>query len=135
MRSFKHILIITLSWFFRTSESFFKIDWQEDGSAGIIGNDGKYLSNKLTGILYSATDTLQDNNKFKIIIMNRPCLVLKNDFGFVGLKGSQYMCNKANYDVLKVEHTDDGSYLIKGIYIYSTESVCYHVCNRSFWTH
>ncbi|KAL4239704.1 Fascin [Mactra antiquata] len=95
-------------------DSFFAIDWQEDGTAGIKGNDGKYLSNKQTGILYSTTSTLEENNKFRIIIVNRPILVLKGEFGFVGAKGTQFICNKAKYDILTVEHVGEGSYTIKG---------------------
>ena len=82
---------------------------------GILGSDGKYLSNKQTGILYSTGTTLEDINKFKVTIVNRPLLVLKSEFGFVGMKGNQYICNKSKYDMLKL-HAQPGSgiYTIQG---------------------
>lgn len=100
---------------FRTPDSFFTIDWQDNGTAGIKGPDGKYLSNKQTGILYSTGSNFEDINKFKIIIVNRSVLVLKCDFGFVGLKGNQYICNKSKYDVLHVASAGDGTYTIQGM--------------------
>lgn len=97
-----------------TPDSFFTIDWQDNGTAGIKGPDGKYLSNKQTGILYSTGSNFEDINKFKIIIVNRSVLVLKCDFGFVGLKGNQYICNKSKYDILHVASAGDGAYTIQG---------------------
>lgn len=99
-----------------TQNSFFEIDWLEDGTVGIKGSDEKYLSNKQTGILYSTGKALEDTNRFKIVIVNRPLLVLKCDFGFVGagLKGSQFICNKAKYDILKVTFDGNGGYTIQG---------------------
>lgn len=90
--------------------------WEEDGTVGIKGPDGKFLSNKQTGILYSTGKTLEDTNKFKLVIVNRPSLVLKSEFGFVGsgFKGSQFVCNKAKYDILKVTPDGNGSYTIQG---------------------
>lgn len=101
---------------FRTKDSFFKFEWFEDGSVAIKGSDGKYLSNKQTGILYSHGDKLEDVNKFKVTIVNRPLLVLKSEFGFVGTKGNQYICNKSKYDVLKLQATSPGSgiYTVQG---------------------
>lgn len=93
---------------------YFEIDWQEDGSVGIKGCDGKYLSNKQTGILFSTSSTLEDNNRFRINIVNRPLLVLKSEFGFVGIKGSQFICNKSKYDVISVIPKGNGFYNLKG---------------------
>lgn len=95
-------------------DGFFSIEWQDDGSVGIKGSDGKYLSNKQTGSLYSSSSELGDQQKFKIIIANRPLLVLKSEFGFIGNKSGQYICSKAKYDMLSVESTNKDTYVIKG---------------------
>ena len=110
---------------FRTKDSFFTIDWDDDGCAGIKGTDGKYLSNKATGALISSSSELGDQQKFRIIIVNRPQLVLKSEFGFLGTgaKG-QYTCSKAKYDILSVESTKRDTYIMKGksicIYLFCT---------------
>lgn len=98
-----------------TKNGCFTIDWDDDGCAGIKGCDGKYLSNKATGALISSSSELGDQQKFKIVIVNRPQLVLKSEFGFVGTgtKG-QYTCSKAKYDVLSVESTKKDTYIMKG---------------------
>lgn len=97
-----------------TKASFYALEWQDDGTVGIKGSDGKYLSNKQTGSLYSASSDLGDQQKFKIILVNRPLLILKCEYGFVGTKGDQYICSKAKYDVLAVESTSRDTYVIKG---------------------
>lgn len=97
-----------------TKDSFFTIDWQDDGTVGIKGSDGKYLSSKPTGALYSSSSELGDPQKFKIIITNRPELVLKSEFGYVGHKSGQYSCSKAKHDKLSVESTSRDTYVIKG---------------------
>ena len=102
---------------FRNKDGFFSLDWQSDGTVGIKGSDGKYLSNKKTGALFSSSPDLGDDEKFKITIVNRPLLVLKGEHGFVGIKGSQYICNKAKYDMLSVEVTKSDKYVIKGMFI------------------
>ena len=99
---------------FRTKDGFFSIDWQEDGSVGIKGTDGKYLSNKQTGALFSLSSELGDQQKFKILIVNRPLLVLKGEHGFVGTKMGQYICNKAKHDMLSLEITSRDTYILKG---------------------
>ena len=73
------------------------------------------MSNKATGALISSSSELGDQQKFKIVIVNRPQLVLKSEFGFVGTgnKG-QYTCSKAKYDVLSVESTKRDTYNLKG---------------------
>ncbi|XP_045213435.2 fascin-like [Mercenaria mercenaria] len=98
-----------------TKNCYFTIDWQDDGTVGIKGPDGKYLSNKPTGILYSTGTDLQDVNKFRILVTNLPQLVLKSEFGFVGTnpKETQYICNKTKYDMLQVTPDTDGTYTIK----------------------
>lgn len=101
---------------YRNKSCFFTIQWQKDGTAGIMGSDEKFLSNKQSGILYSTGKSMnEDINKFTIIIRNRPILVLKCEFGFVGSsKGNQYSCNKAKYDTLSVTSFREGAYTIKG---------------------
>ncbi|WAQ97441.1 SING-like protein [Mya arenaria] len=96
------------------AKSFFTIEWQEDGTVGIKGSDGKYLSNKQTGILFSAGTTLEPTDLFRITIINRPLLVLKSEFGFVGAKGNQFICSKAKYDSLTLQSAGSGLYTIQG---------------------
>lgn len=99
-----------------TKNSFFNIDWNDNGTVGIQGVDGKYLSNKPTGIVYSTGTTFEDCNRFRIRIVNRPLLILKSEFGYVGTKPkeNQYICNKTKYDILQVDYDiKNGFYTIK----------------------
>ena len=112
--------------FYRTKASYFKIDWQDDGYVGIQGFDDKYLSNRPTGIIYSTGPTFEDCNKFRINIVNRPLLILKSEFGYVGTKPkeNQYICNKTRYDILQVNYDVKGGF-------YTIKSKC-HFINISF---
>jgi hypothetical protein len=57
--------------------------------------------------------------KFLIKIANRPTLVLKADFGFVGSKSpgaakAEIVCNRSTYEIITVEAFDNGTYFLKG---------------------
>ena len=60
-------------------------------------------------------DAVDDTCKFVFEFINRPILVLRGEFGFVGVKGASGIleCNRSQYDVFGVEN-DAGTYKIKG---------------------
>jgi len=101
-------------------KSLFSIEWLDDGKVAFKSNgNNKYLTAKLNGSLNASTDALDDKSKFTITVINRPILVLRCDFGFMGAKtpsSTKIECNKSNYDIFSVEHSTDGSpyYYIKG---------------------
>lgn len=97
----------------------FIVDWQDDGSVAIKASNGRYLTAKMNGSLQATSDSLTDKEKFFVTIINRPILVLKCEFGFVGWRTStnpRYECNKTTYSVILVEHAKGKSaaYYFKG---------------------
>lgn len=71
----------------------------------------------MNGSLYAVSDSLGDRERFIMTIINRPLLVLRCDFGFVGFRtpnNSRYECNKAYYDVIYVEQSNSPAYYLKG---------------------
>ena len=114
-------IIIFTPLFFSRSTSLFSFEWLEDGQAAIKANNGRYLNAKLNGSLQATSDTIDDKSRFTITVINRPILVLRCDYGFMGAKtagSNRIECNKSSYDVFSVEHCEDGSphYYIKGTY-------------------
>jgi len=101
----------------RSPAGLFTIDWLEDGSIGIRATNGRYVTARMNGSLYATSDSLGDRERFIMTIINRPILVLRCDFGFVGFRtpnNSRYECNKAYYDVIYVEQSNGPAYHLKG---------------------
>ncbi|KAL3876437.1 hypothetical protein ACJMK2_034284 [Sinanodonta woodiana] len=95
-------------------ECFFELVWQENGLAAIKASNGMYIYNKPSGTLMGGSEAVTDKEKFQVVLLNRPLVVLKGEHGFVGVKGNQYICNKTSYDIIKVESNKKGGYLLKG---------------------
>ncbi len=92
----------------------FSIEWMGP-MITIKASNGKYLSVRPNGQMAITSDEATDNCKFVFEFINRPILVLRGEFGFVGVKGSSGTldCNRSFYDVFMVTGKD-GSYSIKG---------------------
>ena len=92
----------------------FSIEWMGPLIA-LKGNNGKYVSVTSNGKMASNKDAVDDTCKFVFEFINRPILVLRGEFGFVGVKGASGIleCNRSQYDVFGVD-MDAGTYKIKG---------------------
>ena len=93
------------------SEAEFDLEWI-DNKIALKGSNGKYLSPKFTGALVSSADAVSDKEKFFLGIVNRPLLVLRGEFGYIGMRGNKVECNRGNYDVLSLIF-EDNYYKIK----------------------
>lgn len=103
----------------RCPETLFEVEWLDDGSIVIKANNNSYIYNKPTGSLTAGSDSATDKEKFRVKIVNRPILVLRSDFGFVGAKSpgaakADVVCNRTTYEVIYVESASTGAYLLKG---------------------
>ena len=92
----------------------FTVEWMGPMIA-LKASNGKYVSIKPNGQTGANSDTIADNCKFVFEFINRPILVMRGEFGFVGVKGSSGTldCNRSQYDVFGVVGSG-GSYQIKG---------------------
>ena len=81
----------------------FELQWYGSQIA-FKANNGKFVAIKANGQLAPTTDELADNTKFVWQLINRPILVLRCDFGFVGPKGGSGVleCNRSTYEVYDV---------------------------------
>ncbi|OWF52748.1 protein singed-like [Mizuhopecten yessoensis] len=96
--------------------SLFDIEWQGDGTVGIKAHNGKYVSHKSTGAMAATADALEEKERYKVKITNRPQLILRCQHGFVGPKSStssELVCNKASATILFLEGSNDGTYAMK----------------------
>jgi len=103
--------------FDRAPTGLFAIEWQDDGSIGVRATNGRYVTARMNGSLYAVSDALGDRERFIMTIVNRPLLVLRCDYGFVGFRtpnNPRYECNKAYYDVIYVEQSNSPAYYLKG---------------------
>ena len=84
-------------------------------------SNGRYVTARPNGSLYATVDptAFGPSEAFILTIVNRPLLVLRCDFGFVGFKtpgNPRLECNKSTVtEMTFVEHSDDNaSYFLKG---------------------
>lgn len=102
-----------------SAECLFDATFQKNGSIALCASNGRYVTAKMNGSLYAISDSVSEKECFFVTIVNRPLLVLKCEFGFVGFKSSnnpRYECNKSSYDVIYVQHTNgqSGEYFLIG---------------------
>jgi fascin 1/2 len=79
-----------------------------------VANNGKYLVVKSNGGIAAAGDGSDAASAFVMILINRPQLVLRGQYGFVGIKGAsgRLECNKSHGEIFTVE-PNKGAYRIK----------------------
>lgn len=97
----------------------FSIEWQDDGAVALKASNDKYVTAKMNGSLYAVSDSCGDKERMILTVINRPILILKCDFGFIGFKSAsnaRIECNKASHDVIYLEHNSgrSGAYHLKG---------------------
>lgn len=96
----------------------FSFEWLDGGAMAIKASNGRYITARMNGSLYAVSDGVADRERFFFTIINRPLLVLRCEFGFVGQKTNsnpRLECNKATHDIMHLEHSDEpGSYYLKG---------------------
>ncbi len=92
----------------------FTIEWQ-GAMIAIKANNGKFVSIKPNGQTAANSDTVEDNGKYVFEFINRPILVIRGEYGFVGVKGGSgtLECNRSQYDVFGMTG-NAGTYQIRG---------------------
>ena len=101
---------------FSEATAQFTVEWMGPMIA-LKGSNGKYVSVTSNGKMAANSATVEDNCKFVFEFINRPILVLRGEFGFVGVKGTSGLleCNRSMYDVFGVDG-DAGTYKICLLY-------------------
>ena len=84
--------------------SQFDIEWNKSTIA-LIASNGKYVVRKANGQLAATGVEANEDAYFVFEMINRPILVLRGEYGFVGTKGAAATleCNRSQYDVFEVE--------------------------------
>lgn len=79
-----------------------------------IGPNGKYITVKPNGALVANGDGSEESAFFTFTIINRPELVLRGQFGFVGLKGAsgRVECNKSRGEIFQLQ-PNNGAYFLR----------------------
>ena len=78
----------------------------------------RYVTARMNGSLYATSEFMDAKERFLMTVVNRPILVLRGQYGFVAFKTSgstRVECNKATYDIVKMEYDNDGRYFLKGM--------------------
>lgn len=96
---------------FRSGKCLFSIEWLNDGAAAIKASNGKYLMARMNGSLYAVSDDVSEKERFIVKIINKPLLILKCEYGFVGLKAPslRYECNRTTYDTIVLQPVNNHS--------------------------
>lgn len=102
-----------------SDKNMFEIIWLSNGRASIKGSNGKRLVSKGTGNLAASLPEDAEDDGFQIRVLNRPVIVFRSEFGFIGIKtvpGSnkdEYICTKAYPSVIVLDQLNDGRYSLK----------------------
>ena len=103
---------------FRSGTTVFRLEYQDDGAVAVLASNDRYLTARMNGSLYADRDSANtEKERFVVTVVNRPLLILKCDYGFVGLKSAanpRLECNKATYEIIVMEHTPRPEYYFKG---------------------
>lgn len=96
-------------------KSQFVVEWLGPMIALKSATTGKYISVKTNGKMSAESAELTNDCKFVFDFINRPLLVLRGSYGFVGVKGGSGVleCNRSQYDIFHVE-CKNGVFHIKG---------------------
>jgi len=92
---------------------YFTIEWQGQRVL-IIASNGKYITVRSNGALVAnGTNATDPTSSFNLEIINRPELILRGQFGFVGKKGksTRIEVNKSTGSVFQLR-ANDGNYTI-----------------------
>ena len=93
----------------------FEVVWQGPMIGLKSAQSGKFVSVKSNGKMSVDSAELAPECKFVFDFINRPLLVLRGSYGFVGVKGNSGIleCNRSHYDVFHVT-CDNGTFHIQG---------------------
>jgi hypothetical protein len=108
------------------ANELFTIKWL-DSKMAIVASNGKLVSVSGNNYLKASTDLTSDDAipeaaKFVYELVNRPRLVLRGEYGFIGVSpvAGELQCNKANYETFSM-HVSGGVCEIKGTAVDGSE--------------
>jgi len=98
----------------KSSATQFTVIWNGPQVQFQYEQNGRILIVKPNGSLFAAGDGSENNSRFEFDIINRPTILLRGQYGFVGLKGpsGRVDCNRARGDVFYLE-VKNGAYRLK----------------------
>ena len=99
---------------FSLCTSQFEVEWLGPFIA-LRAPNGKYISVKPNGQMSPNSPEITDSCRFVLEFLNRPIIVLRGEFGYVGMKGPSKIleCNRSQYDMFEVS-CSAGTYQIRG---------------------
>lgn len=100
---------------FGNDQAQFTIEWMGPMIA-IRSSNGKYFTVSSNGQISAKSAECTDTCKFVFEFINRPIVVLRGEFGFVGTKGSSgtLECNRSQYDVFGMSG-NAGTYNLRAV--------------------
>jgi fascin 1/2 len=93
----------------------FQVDYSLENRVRFVSvKTGKYLFCKPNGAIMATGDGSEETARFTFTIINRPNLLLRGQYGFMGLKGAsgRVECNRSTGDIFNLE-SEDGYYYFK----------------------
>ena len=110
---------VQINGFIDSPDSLFSIEWYDNGQVALKSTSGKYVTARPNGSLFAASESVTDQERYTLTILNRPGFVIRCDYGFVGFKctgNPRIECNKASHEPVILEHDSgkNGEYYFKG---------------------
>lgn len=84
------------------------------GRVALKAANGLYVNSRKLGALGANSETVGEEEQLQLLILNRPIMVFRSAFGFMGTRNNRVECNMVTYVAFTVETAPSGHYHLKG---------------------
>lgn len=100
--------------FLRDKNSLFEMEYLPRGRVALKAANGLYVNSRKLGALGANSETVGEEEQLQLLILNRPIMVFRSAFGFMGTRNNRVECNMVTYVAFTVETAPSGHYHLKG---------------------
>jgi fascin 1 len=97
----------------KDKSSLFTMEYQDDGSVAFKGTNQQYMTARKLGVVSAGSDAVGQEEKFYLILLNRPIMVFRSEFGLMGARATRVECNMVTYETFQLEHVGKAQYTLK----------------------
>ena len=98
----------------QSADTAFVVDYSAGNTVKFVHKaTGKHIITKPNGAMFAVGDGSEESAVFELTIINRPTIILRGQYGFLGLKGlsGRVECNRSGTQVFRLQSKDGEYYL------------------------
>uniref|UniRef100_T1E1F2 Fascin n=1 Tax=Dendrocoelum lacteum TaxID=27895 RepID=T1E1F2_9PLAT len=98
----------------RDASSAFNVESLASGKILLKASNDMFVTSRKLGVMTASGDKADDpENLFQLILLNRPLIIFKSEFGLVGTRNGRIECNMSSYESFELQSVNDGNYNLK----------------------